>query len=275
METKENLIEHFCYYDKPAEFPEHFHTSCELMYIHKGCLNLHTTDKTITLTDNSLYFIPSCVKHSSQLVNKEIYQRTLIIINPWAYGRVQYSLPINNLMMGHNFKKVIALSDTFNAKSLIKKMYKEYKEDNILKTETLSSLITLLLSEMIRNSNTSIKSMPPTDEMIIKIAEYIRKNSSKSLMISDIADYFNVSKYYLTHCFTEKTGMSPRQYLNYVRISNAYTLLYNKALSISEISEICGFTSPSDMTKRFHEQYNMTPVQFRKKISSNETVFYD
>ena len=85
-------------------------------------------------------------------------------------------------------------------------------------------------------------------------------------MISDIADRFYVSKYHLTHQFKKQTGMSLRQFLNYIRISDTYSLLHDRSLKIAEIASMCGFTTPSDMTRRFREQYGMSPAQFRREL---------
>ena len=111
-----DIIEYSGYFDLPGEFGEHFHTFCELMYIHEGCLDLTAAGETIRLEGGMLYIIPSCVRHSMRLVNKEVYRRTLVIINPWGYSRAQYSMPINNFLMGFGSAKVIAVMDDFGAR---------------------------------------------------------------------------------------------------------------------------------------------------------------
>ena len=68
--------------------------------------------------------------------------------------------------------------------------------------------------------------------------------------------------------------MSPKQFLIFARLSKAYNMLHEPDMKISEISELCGFASPSDMTKKFKEQYNISPNGFRKQLlskSKNDT----
>ena len=266
-----NMVEHYGYYDVPAAFGEHFHTSCELMYIHEGELELHSGDVMIPLKGGMLYLIPSCVRHLTRLINKEVYRRTLTIINPWSFRMVSGSLPLNNLMMGFGRTAPIAAEDDFGALELIERLGEESSSGRILAEESQAAIVTLLLTGIIRNSNLETGIMQATDELILKIGDYIREHSSEPLLISDIADHFYISKYYLSHHFKNQTGMSPRQFLNYVRLSDTYSLLHDPSLKISDIAQRCGFTTPSDMTRRFREHYGVTPAQFRKKLSAEKT----
>lgn len=104
-----SCIEHFAYYSNVKDFPEHRHTSCELMYLHEGELTIICGDSEIEINSGMLYLIPSCVLHRSVIKNRMIYRRTLLFLNPWTYSRAFYSEPINNLLMGFSIKEPIAV----------------------------------------------------------------------------------------------------------------------------------------------------------------------
>ena len=58
--------------------------------------------------------------------------------------------------------------------------------------------------------------------------------------------------------------MSPKEFLISCRISKAGYMLTGTDHSISDISEECGFPSPSDMTVRFKKECGMTPKEYRE-----------
>lgn len=265
-----SCIEHFAYYSNVKDFPEHRHTSCELMYLHEGELTIICGDSEIEINSGMLYLIPSCVLHRSVIKNRMIYRRTLLFLNPWTYSRAYYSEPINNLLMGFSIKEPIAVHDNFNCCGLLDKIKKELESNDLLSDDMIISYTTEILAGIIRQANyLNIRNQQP-GKLISDVQRYIRENCGSQILISDIADRFYISKYYLTHIFKEQTGMSPRQFLTFTRLAKAYNLLHEPELKISEISEICGFTSPSDMTKKFRSQYGITPIEFRKSLKQQK-----
>lgn len=259
-------IEHFGYYDNITDFSEHRHTSCELLYLHEGEISISCGSKEFDLHGGMMYIIPSCVIHKILLKNHKTYRRTLIFLNPWTYSRAYFSEPINDLLMGFSSSEPVTVKDDFGCAQLLDKIESELSEDSLLSEDVIVSAVTEMLVGIIRKANCEKAHSRSLGQLVADVQRYIRENCGCPLMISEVADRFYISKYYLTHLFKEQTGMSPRRFLTFTRLSKAYNLLHEADMKISEISEICGFTSPSDMTKKFREQYGLTPMQFRQEL---------
>ena len=75
----------------------------------------------------------------------------------------------------------------------------------------------------------------------------------------------------------ELTGKSFYQLLNQVRIRNATALFQYEDLSINQIGKICGYRSEAYFYKMFKEIMQMTPLEYRKRLSnpSNSGKSYD
>ncbi len=98
--------------------------------------------------------------------------------------------------------------------------------------------------------------------------EYIDKNYSKDIRISDIAQQVLVSESYLTHCFTNEYGISPKKYLLAVRISVAKKMLTETKMPCGKIAAIVGFTSPQRFNDVFRKSENISPTAYRNSFSN-------
>lgn len=263
-----NCIEHFGYYDNIIHFPEHQHTACEIMYLHKGHISVMCDGSQFDMTDGMLYVIPSCFKHQGIIKDSSCYKRTLIFLNPWIYSKEYFSDVINNMLIGFDIDKPIVVKDAFDALTIINRIEKELEFGDIVSEDIIVSSLTELFAKIIRKVGYIGKTDKKLNRLVSDIQRYIQENCESQILISDIADRFFISKFYLSHIFKEQIGMSPKQFLTFTRLSKAYNMLHEPGINISEISEKCGFASPSDMTKKFKVQYNISPNNFRKRLFS-------
>lgn len=96
------------------------------------------------------------------------------------------------------------------------------------------------------------------------ICEYIAENLSKELTVSQIAESFNISVYYLSHIFKAETGTSITEYRNELRLTKAKLLLKNTDVSVSNIAEQVGFGNLSYFTEVFSRSEKISPTNYRK-----------
>lgn len=68
---------------------------------------------------------------------------------------------------------------------------------------------------------------------------------------------------YLARCLKKYTGMSPLQYLHYLQIKTAKSLLENTELSVSEIGRQVGIENANYFIRLFRKQTGITPGQYR------------
>ena len=77
-----------------------------------------------------------------------------------------------------------------------------------------------------------------------------------------------MSKYHFLRVFRQVTGRTPLEYRNEIRIRHARELLENSFLSVSEIGETLGYTSPAYFSDAFKRQIGISPATYRKKFFS-------
>ena len=97
--------------------------------------------------------------------------------------------------------------------------------------------------------------------------KYLEKNLyNGKISIQEIADQSNVSEVYFRRLFKEKHGISPMQYININRLKTAKNLLVEDELSISEISQTCGFLDVYSFSRAFKKWAGISPSEYRKSM---------
>ena len=96
---------------------------------------------------------------------------------------------------------------------------------------------------------------------------YIQKNYPNAITITDIAASANISKSECFRCFAELSQLSPIEYVNQYRLTQAAQLLRTTAQSVSDICYLTGFNSSSYFTKKFKDYFKMTPKDYRSQHS--------
>lgn len=102
------------------------------------------------------------------------------------------------------------------------------------------------------------------DINIEKIVRFMYENINNSFTLKELADYANMSKYYFLRKFKEKTGYSPIDYFNRLKIQKACELLDASAVRISEISQMLGFNSQYYFSLTFKKIIGYSPRTYRE-----------
>lgn len=89
--------------------------------------------------------------------------------------------------------------------------------------------------------------------------------SNPELSNSLIAQNSHISEVYFRKLFSEKYRISPKQYILDIRIQKAKQLLTDSSLSVSSISEKCGFSSVYTFSRCFKEKTGISPTVYAKE----------
>lgn len=112
----------------------------------------------------------------------------------------------------------------------------------------------------------SFSQMALNEEEYFKIAtNYISSNIYKPIFVKEITDILGVSQPYLYKVFKNRCNMSPKEYINNLKISKAAELLKNTSLNISEIAYSVGYEDPLSFSKFFKNKTGFSPKNYRLK----------
>jgi AraC-like DNA-binding protein len=100
------------------------------------------------------------------------------------------------------------------------------------------------------------------------VFEYAIEFFHEAITLEEVAEKANMSKNAFCRYFKKRTNKTFFQFLIEVRIENACKLLSNnnKDLTISSISEMCGFQDIANFNRKFKELKGISPSQYRSKF---------
>jgi AraC family transcriptional regulator, arabinose operon regulatory protein len=94
----------------------------------------------------------------------------------------------------------------------------------------------------------------------------MKRSLGTPISISELADAVGLSESRFAHLFTQETGVSPRKYLERLRVDRSKQLLELTDLSIREVSVAIGFASEFYFSQRFKALTGERPYSFRLRI---------
>lgn len=130
----------------------------------------------------------------------------------------------------------------------------------LLRNHYFNDLLITLLSNTDKTTQTKAN---PIETTIDKAISFIEKNLKQKITVSDVANEVGVSISSIESKFVSITGKSVYDYVINARLRTALQLLTTTALSITDISEKCGYDNVFYFCNAFKKAFGRTPTQFR------------
>ena len=141
--------------------------------------------------------------------------------------------------------------------------------DNFTENATNNFLILASVLDILNHSSNSLGSkLKAKNEREMKksqrIIGYVNENYAFIKRISDITELFGISENYVFQIFRKSYGMTPKQYINKLRINNACHRLRYEKKSIKSIAYDCGFDSYEHFINVFKKTVGYTPSKYKQ-----------
>lgn len=248
----------------------HYHDCHQLLFITEGEAEVTVAERRYIAQGGSIIIISRLEEHSIRITSP-VYKRFAVRISPdiALMGNKSYLLFSVLTNRPAAFSHIADLSDMQgSAEALFKKLVEEKAECLPLGDEQCYTLLKLLLILLYRHSpKLFLRDDTSAVKTVKSIQSQLENNYGREYRLEQLAEEFNISKYYLSHTFKKITGYSPMSYLQYCRIAAAKKYLAETGIPISSIIELCGFSDNSNFSRSFKEQTGITPTEFRKKYN--------
>ena len=247
---------------------EHCHPYCEILYVFSGEGVYRQGERTAPLRQGTLAIINPYKKHTEFSSCENPVDYAVFSVDQFSFAPQR--APDNfdetetaaddddfflfDLSAQHAYFCDAAL--TFARELHDKKPYADAYLQNVFRNVLLTVLReTALTASPARTENNKHMQIP------VAVADYLEKYYVSPITLDTLAERFYINKFYLVRIFKEAFGVTPKQYLNKVRIRGAQTLLASTDFSVISIANMVGFVNASHFTRLFKRYTGKTPSQ--------------
>lgn len=146
------------------------------------------------------------------------------------------------------------------------------RDELAIQRDELQKLASLAPKELAPMETTVDEKVRDEDNIFFqRLSQIIDRNIGNSeFSVESLSDAIGLSRAQMYRRCKQLTGNSPIELLRIQRMKRAGQLLSTTGQNVSEVTYLCGFTSPSYFTKCFKEHYGMSPTDFVRHHQSNK-----
>ncbi|MBE7036178.1 MAG: helix-turn-helix domain-containing protein [Ruminococcaceae bacterium] len=248
----------------------HWHNTHELYFLLSGTRRYFVGHSIYNVSPGDLVIVPRNELHRTACHTQEHYDRIVV------YFTDEFAATFYQQVGREAFEKFLHLGcvqlplrQQERVRQIFVRMEEERVRQDVYSQFVISQLLCELIVLVLRHGNRSQKSVDGTESKVLEAARYISDNYDQEITLQDAAQIACMEATYFSKCFKRATGFGFHDYLTQTRLKKAEEFLRSSKLSISEISESCGFLSSNYFGDVFKKCKGISPRAYRQKYQKS------
>lgn len=104
-------------------------------------------------------------------------------------------------------------------------------------------------------------------ELFNEITDFLAENIETHYEVQDLVDTFSVSRSTLQNLFNNHAGMSPKTYINQLRLNLSKKYIKESSLTLTEIADKLNYGSIQYFSRAFKQEFGITPSEYAKSVN--------
>ena len=246
----------------------HTHACTEIFYVVGGSGKFNIEGKLLPVTTDDMVIVNPNVEHTEVSYNKRPLEYIVLGVEGLEYSA------------GEDADERWFMTNMQNAREALlhalREMLREIENKAVGYELICQDLLEVLILRLMRHAG--LQFLPTKTEHrkpgrtpskeCAAVRHYIDNHFKENINLDMLSELVHVNKYYMVHSFTKEYGISPINYLISRRIEESKYLLSDTDHSLSQISHMLGFSSPSYFSQSFRRLEGMSPMEFRRSSRS-------
>lgn len=246
----------------------HTHACTEIFYVVGGSGKFNIEGKLLPVTTDDMVIVNPNVEHTEVSYNKRPLEYIVLGVEGLEYSA------------GEDADERWFMTNLQNAREALlhalREMLREIEYKAVGYELICQDLLEVLILRLMRHAG--LQFLPTKTEHrkpgrkpskeCAAVRHYIDNHFKENINLDMLSELVHVNKYYMVHSFTKEYGISPINYLISRRIEESKYLLSDTDHSLSQISHMLGFSSPSYFSQSFRRLEGMSPMEFRRSSRS-------
>lgn len=94
----------------------------------------------------------------------------------------------------------------------------------------------------------------------------------EGISVADVVKIAGVHRSHVHNAFIRRTGLSPGQYLNKLRMEKGAEMLMAQDMSVTDISYSLGYPDLFSFSRAFCRHFGIAPTHYRKQIPPIDAI---
>ena len=236
----------------------HTHNHTELFYIVGGRGQFFIEDQCFPVDVNSLVIINPNVIHTEASLNAQPLEYIVLGIDGIELANSENSN--GQFCMLDHFESV-------EISGCLRNILREMELKNPGYEDICQAYMEILIIRLMRSTSLAVPAEPQTisgNRQCAAVRRHIDVHFKEPLTLEQLAEEAHMNKFYLSHAFKREYGVSPINYMITKRIEESKYLLAETDLSLSQVAQMLGFSSPSYFSQVFRRTQNLSPMEYRQ-----------
>ena len=258
------------------------HDFWEMLYVERGQVLCNSESESFTLHQGELVFHKPNNFH--RISCDGVHGASIFIITFSCRSKAMQTLANNTFVVNSQHTKIIKRLINESLVTFVPSEYPlvEFEDAPIGGKQLVRNYLEELLIFLIRGDakTDSTRELAPerphlNESLAQKIEDYLTVHLRGKVTLEEISERFHYGKSSLCEIFKRTYGETIIGYHTRLKIEAAKRLLFEKKLTVSEVSEHLGFESPEYFSRTFKKLAGISPRAFRNSLAGDNRVYLE